>query len=419
MGPSSLEGAEGEPSPEKTAPWRFPANKRRGFQYKGGRESAIVKAARAEAAPPAAVMAPALYARLESAYGELRVGNPGQEAVYGWGARRGAVVHVGEVYRFNCRICGDDKHRGWVSHVYGQYHPYTGEALLGLVGCSRGRGCYAGPCRKEEFALQLYGMRKPGPAPPLVPSAGGGDFAARAVALPGRTIAISDLFEGHAAARYLRDRGFDARRLAEEHELGYCADWTSREDVKYVNRLIIPFYRDGGLVGFQGRAIWKDAKVRYLTNKGPRCRGYLYGMGAVSPSSPLVVVVEGAPSVWALGPPAMAALTSSVSPDQAEALSGWGRRGATAAIWFDAGAEEKARRAAERLSAPFDGRVVIVADPGPRGDFELRRPGPSKIDPAEYVREAGWARVAASLGAAGASAAAAFAAEAGGKGGAV
>ena len=57
----------------------------------------------------------------------------------------------------------------------------------------------------------------------------------------------------------------------------------------YVDRVLIPFYHEGVVVGYTGRKI-TDGKPKYLTDAQP---GYVFNVDAQTPKRAYVIVVEG------------------------------------------------------------------------------------------------------------------------------
>lgn len=64
--------------------------------------------------------------------------------------------------------------------------------------------------------------------------------------------------------------------------------WTPR--VGFSNRLIIPFYKDGVIVGYTARAINKDSNPRYLSEQQP---GYVFNLDSQDNDRKFVIVCEG------------------------------------------------------------------------------------------------------------------------------
>ena len=64
--------------------------------------------------------------------------------------------------------------------------------------------------------------------------------------------------------------------------------WSS--SLGYRDRLIVPFYYEGRIVGWTGRSITADKKPRYLTEVQP---GFVYGLDEQGPNKIFCIVVEG------------------------------------------------------------------------------------------------------------------------------
>jgi hypothetical protein len=64
--------------------------------------------------------------------------------------------------------------------------------------------------------------------------------------------------------------------------------WTPR--VGFSNRLIIPFYKDGIVVGYTARAINTEANLRYLSEQQP---GYVFNLDSQNNDTAFVFVMEG------------------------------------------------------------------------------------------------------------------------------
>jgi len=64
--------------------------------------------------------------------------------------------------------------------------------------------------------------------------------------------------------------------------------WTPK--VGFSNRLIVPFYKDGVVVGYTARAINSDANPRYLSEQQP---GYVFNLDAQYNDRAFVIVCEG------------------------------------------------------------------------------------------------------------------------------
>jgi DNA primase len=145
------------------------------------------------------------------------------------------------------------------------------------------------------------------------------------------------------------------------------------------DRIYIPIFRDGVLVGWQGRwpadLNWRAVDFpKYYTSPGLKKSQLLYNQD-LARQQPLVVVCEGVSDVWRVGPAGVALLGKTASREQIRLLAtGWG--GKPAIVLLDADAEQDARILTDQLR-PFFGRRLVRAvlpqglDPGqcPRADL--------------------------------------------------
>lgn len=169
--------------------------------------------------------------------------------------------------------------------------------------------------------------------------------------------------------RYLEGRGFDSAALAER----WSIQSSGRLGGRWAWRVIIPIRNgDERIVAYQGRAIG-DVKPKYRMTDESECledpTGFLYGIERADGES--VIIVEGVPGVWRLGPGCVATLGIDWKKQQANRL----RRFKNRFILFDP--EPVAQRQAETLAAHlslFPGSTEIITgfttDPG---DFTEKR----------------------------------------------
>jgi DNA primase len=66
-------------------------------------------------------------------------------------------------------------------------------------------------------------------------------------------------------------------------------NWMWSPATGYGDRVLIPFYHDGKIVGYTGRKI-TEGKPKYLTDAQP---GYVFNMDAQTPDRKYVILVEG------------------------------------------------------------------------------------------------------------------------------
>jgi len=103
---------------------------------------------------------------------------------------------------------------------------------------------------------------------------------------------ISDLNKTHIARRYL-----EARKLPID-SFYFCPkfkEWTNKHkkvfpDTRYdESRIIIPFRDKDGVFGYQGRSLYPNAQIRYITVMLDDSKTKIYGMDRVNEKEPIYV----------------------------------------------------------------------------------------------------------------------------------
>lgn len=164
--------------------------------------------------------------------------------------------------------------------------------------------------------------------------------------------------------RYLISRKFDPDKLVE--------DWHIQATSCYSEiwnwRIIIPIFNSlGGIVAYQGRAVYKNTRPKYQTSKKDEMacdpKMVIYGIHNIPGDS--IIIVEGVPSVWRLGPGTVATLGIDWKEEQANIFRQFSNR----YIMFDPEdqAQKRAKKLAEWLSY-FKGTTEVISglpcDPG-------------------------------------------------------
>lgn len=250
---------------------------------------------------------PNLYALLEHKFGEVRIANAGSAANiqrFSDPLRPGRVITQahwwGEYYCVCCPFCNDVGHKLWINHLYGaDYDPRTGRRTDTFLA-----HCYKNDCvAKEGRAAQLEDLIfGPGKWVNKKMAVRAGDIsqATEAVSAPGTILPLSELYDQHPALEYLRSREFDIHELSTVFQIGVCTNATTR--YRMMNgRIYIPSFFNGVLVAYQGRLTRNPVskqEPKYYT-QGHKSRA-LYNYDNACREK-VVVIVEGAPSVWRLG----------------------------------------------------------------------------------------------------------------------
>ena len=329
---------------------------------------------------------PRLYAALDRVVGVRRTSNESQPmfALYlpGLDGRaRLTPSSPGEYYVCACPFCHDTSGHLYVNHRWGVRDPVNGTRNLWLAKCFLGDCLADWENRKGLLAMVEDYALAAGAGAVRVPAVAGAALGLALHNLPHDFRLLADLSGLHAARRYVRGRGFDARELSREWGVGFSGS-LYRE---VPGRLVIPLRARLGdtspaalgdpgawdVVGYQGRRLDDAAggAPKYLTTYTPKSQ-LLYGLDRVPPGSGPVVVVEGAFDAWRAGAGAVAVLGKDISDAQCRLLRS-AAPGRDVVVLFDPEAGAEARRAADKLGAVLArnlsagaGRVAVARLPG-------------------------------------------------------
>jgi hypothetical protein len=187
--------------------------------------------------------------------------------------------------------------------------------------------------------------------------------------LPGTIIPLTSLPDYHPAVEYVVSRGFDPIELSETFKIGVCTDAEKRYEIMN-GRIFIPAYFNGQLVSYQGRLSRNASKgeVKYYT-QGRKSRAlYNYDLAA---NQSLVVLVEGAPSVWRIGLPGVCLFGKTLSYWQENTVATtWA--GKPVFVMLDSDARKELEQAVMQLSQ-HNLKVVPVSLPDARDPADHSR----------------------------------------------
>ena len=302
------------------------------------------------------------------------------------GRLRLQIADWGESYKISCPFCNDTRHRLLISHRWGVQDPQTGLLNLKLL------KCFNEDCQDDitkcgrlyEEAYSNLGARRgrsvgtqPARAAPIKEAP---PRRLQTVEWPGPVIRLDQLgkrYPNHPALKYLAERGFNPGELGQRYQISYC------RESKYSlarNRIVVPFFMDGMMVGWQCRLIgnWrKGDPPKYWTMPGMLRRQIAYGFDeAVKHRT--VGIVEGPFDKLRFGPQAMALLGKTMSAELLESLKKRLPKQSTVVVVLDpdqAAAEREKGRPhhidvlVRQLRPLFPGRVARVmlpahTDPG-------------------------------------------------------
>lgn len=247
---------------------------------------------------------PVLYGLLAHKFGDITIANegvPAQIEQFDDPLRRGrstARGNWGEYYCVCCPFCRDQRRRLWVNHLYGADVKNGRRANTHLVVCYN-ENCLDKPGRLEQFEDMVFGAgrRFMLRAPIRVVAATAAPTSAEP---PGEILSLDALPDYHPAVEYLASRGFtDIRELVDVFHVGVCVNPRLDKHRIMHGRIYIPVYFQAQLIGWQGRVVG-DTKMTVKYYNGMRKSQVLYNYDNAA-KQPVVVVVEGVPSVWRLG----------------------------------------------------------------------------------------------------------------------
>ena len=205
------------------------------------------------------------------------------------------------LWTFRCPYCGDSKKnknktRGYIFQVKGD-HVFK----CHNCGITRSFSNFLKdhvPHVYDEYVMERYKegtIGKNVPKPDLTQFISKPKFEKRTVDLE----PLSCLNNFHVAKKYILDRGIPENKL---DRLYYCPnfkEWTNKQKQTFSDttndeeRIIIPLNdTDGNLIGFQGRSLSPNAKMRYITVMLNEDAPKLYGLDHINKNE-TIYIVEG------------------------------------------------------------------------------------------------------------------------------
>ena len=205
------------------------------------------------------------------------------------------------LWTFRCPYCGDSKKnknktRGYIFSVKGD-HVFK----CHNCGITRSFSNFLKdhvPHVYDEYVMERYKegtIGKNVPKPDLTQFVSKPTFAKKTVNLE----TLSSLNNFHVAKKYILDRGIPENKL---NRLYYCPnfkEWSNTQKQTFPDttndeaRIIIPLNdTDGNLIGFQGRSLSPNAKMRYITVMLDENAPKLYGLDHINKNE-TIYIVEG------------------------------------------------------------------------------------------------------------------------------
>jgi hypothetical protein len=323
---------------------------------------------------------PLLYSLLERKFGSVSIANLGEPAVV---RRMTDPVHPGrtithstqwgEYYTVCCPFCDDSNFKLWINHTYGadidEERGRRQDTYLAI--CYR-HNCIKRPGVRAQLEHMIFGdgRRFLKAAPVLAAPA---EMVSTAIEPPGTIELFDSLPEDHPAALYLHDRGFDPLALSRDFGVGVCTMVTNDKYRIMRGRVYMPVTVNNKLVMFQGRKVGQVSKndIKYYTAGKKSLALYNHDRAV---HQPLVVVVEGVPSVWRLGAPAVALFGKTLSHWQCTTIATtWVGKPVFLMLDHDADVEGYVASGVEQLCR-YGANVVPVLLPDARDPADYTRP---------------------------------------------
>jgi len=304
-----------------------------------------------------------LYAGLKRVYGRVDVSAEGQpirwklvrdllsrNSKYQWKRK---IVESGEEYHINCPFCGDTRMRLTINHRWGVWDPETNSRNLFLAQCYNER-CLSDPDRREQLCNAAYSFGRPRSRLRSVVADDSQDGPV-VVEPPGLLVSLEELAArqpGHEAVTYLQSRGYDPAKLSRVYDVSWCCDsrWRLAR-----NRIIIPIYMDGALVGWQarypadqvaGKSLKELGILKYWSCPTMKRRYLLYNLDRALQCR-TVCVVEGMADTWGILGRGVGVIGKTISPYQRRLLVSSIRKrygdNATIVLLLDPDQDAKAR----------------------------------------------------------------------------
>jgi len=336
-----------------------------------------------------------LYVSLRARFGKVKIANEGQRMLVKevldakTGKKKEIPEDSGEYYRVNCPYCSDTRQRLWINH---RWNTKTADGRKWGWWLAV---CYNEGCNLHNLSdeLELYLVDRP-----TIQRAHKEAFQKtvrfKEVALPGHCVPLSSLPAGHAARGYVTKRRFCPYELTDLWGVHYCLDapddgsrdafipgtnWHAR---LVRERLIIPVYRLGKLVGWQARTLKEGDKIKYYTMPGMKKQHLIYN-GDRARTFDFGVVVEGVTDVWRVGLRGGGTLGKDISYQQRQLIMQyWGNGSLCLMLDPDALADM------DRVNKMINLRTGFKW-----GAFALKLPG--NQDPADFSNEQLWEMISA------------------------
>ena len=320
------------------------------------------------------VLNPKLYAQLIAVFGRVQVINSGESSDVSSTFKHAAIIqrmrersrrtYRGERYQVCCPECGDTRFRLNIHHEFGIVDS-VGNHNWHLLKCFN-EDCFDGntEARKRfRLSLSLADTSR------VVVTQAKPQASLQEARIAQDKTPFWELEASHPCFSYLTSRGFDPQYLSDLFYVGYAGD---KNHFLEKNRLFIPVFRKGKLIGAQYRRLdgigidypdFADGRPqpKYFTSPGFRTSSWLYNLDQARKHA-MIYLTEGVTDVWSKGPDAVCQFGSFVRPEQAEVLH---REAPDSSVCLlldsDATGVEHKEKSIDSLSPFFGGRIYTVS----------------------------------------------------------
>jgi hypothetical protein len=216
-----------------------------------------------------------LYDNLISRFGSVKVFNGGLKAQRLSRTKKTRSIKGGEYYAVCCPACNDNRHRLWISYLWGTKDD-SGQSLDYLCHCFN-EGCEQRRVFNLKDELQSY-LAKVVSGKRVINDT---QFKEERKLLtsPGECILLQDLKLTHPACVFFEKRNFDPYELSKLYSVSVCVSpdpkLSPNLQLLLWNRIIIPVIFDGKVVGWQARYCGTDGNGE----NGKNARIYAYVLG--------------------------------------------------------------------------------------------------------------------------------------------
>ena len=263
------------------------------------------------------------------------------------------------LWTFRCPYCGDSKKNK--NKTRGYIFAVKGDHVFKCHNCGITRSFSnflkdQAPHVYDEYVMERY---KEGTTGKNVPKPDLNKFITKPDFKPKRKVnlePLSSLNKSHPAKVYALGRGIPENKI---NQLYYCPEfkkWTNTKKQTFSSisndepRIIIPLKdKDGNLIGFQGRSMEANPKMRYITVMLEEDAPKLFGLDKINESEPIYIVEGPIDSLFLDNAVAMAGSDVDIRS------FGWGDY-----IWvYDN--EPRSRQITDKLSKSIDyGDKVVI-----------------------------------------------------------